>query len=75
MTFVSETVRILFHQLPTETQMQYVKLSERFSERGAALCIEAVCRHERILEVVVRVGEYLETRNLPSHNITKTNLA
>lgn len=57
MTFVSETVRMLFHQLPTEKQVEYAKWEIRLAERQQSLQIEAVMQHGLCLEVVVRVSE------------------
>lgn len=57
MTFASETVRILYHQLPTDTQVMYADWETRLAQRRCQLHIEAVMRHERISEVIVRITE------------------
>ena len=56
MTFASEEVRMAFHQLPTQTQVEYTEMENRFADRGSGLHIEAVNHHADCLEVVVRVS-------------------
>ena len=58
MTFASEAVRLLFHQLPTEEQLNYSNLEERLAAQGSQLRVEAVMRYERVLEVVVRITNH-----------------
>jgi hypothetical protein len=60
MTFATENVRILFHQLPAETQLNYQKLEKRLAKSGDSLNIEGIIRHERILEVILRITTDLE---------------
>jgi hypothetical protein len=60
MTFASETVRLLFHQLPTTTQLNYERLEHRLADDGQSISIESINRYERILEVVVRITEDLD---------------
>lgn len=57
MTFASDTVRMLFHQLPTATQVEWEEWEDRMAKRGRRLHIEAVMRHERTSEIVVRIFE------------------
>lgn len=57
MTFASETVRMLYHQLPTETQVWYADWEAQMAKRHRYLHIDAVMRSDRALEVVVRITE------------------
>lgn len=72
MTFSSETVRILFHKLPTETQVQYAEWEDRSAKRGQALHIEAVMQWEQVSEVIIRITEdYSFSAARPSGTGTK----
>ena len=55
MTFASATVRILYHQLPTETQVRYADMENRLAGCGQRLQIEGVMQHDNILEIVIRI--------------------
>ena len=57
MTFASETVRMLYHQLPTETQVWYADWEAELARRQCYLHIDAVMRSGTALEVVVRIAE------------------
>lgn len=71
MTFASEAVRTAFHQLPTQTQVEYTEMENRFADQGRSLHIEAVIQHsERCLEVIVRIAEQFKTAALTRTNRT-----
>lgn len=57
MTFASESVRILYHQLPTETQVFYADWEHRLARRSARLHIDNVIDTSTISEVVIRITE------------------
>lgn len=57
MTFASDTVRTLFHMLPTETQVQYSDWEAKLAKKQRRLHIDAVMSHDNCLEVVVRIAE------------------
>lgn len=57
MTYSSETVRFLFHKLPTQTQVRYTDMEASLAKRGQRLHIDGVMQHDNILEVVVRITE------------------
>lgn len=57
MTFASDTVRMLFHQLPTVTQVIYSDLESRLAKQQRRLHVDAVMRHGNHLEVVIRIAE------------------
>lgn len=61
MTFVSETVRILFHQLPTAKQVEYAEWEDRLAIRQQRLQIEGVMHYGTISEVVIRITDQLDT--------------
>lgn len=61
MTYASDTVRICFHQLPTEKQLEYSRMEETLARHGQQLRIEAVTQYGNVLEVVVRVTEHLNS--------------
>ncbi len=60
MTFASETVRMLYHQLPTETQVWYADWEADMAKRRRYLHIDAVMQQGNALEVVVRIAEHLQ---------------
>lgn len=55
MTYASDTVRMLFHQLPTETQVEYSDMEARLAKRSQRLHIDGVMRHGQHSEVVIRI--------------------
>lgn len=55
MTFASDTVRILYHQLPTVKQVAISDMEERLAARRQRLHIDAVMQYGNISEVVVRI--------------------
>lgn len=57
MTFASDTVRMLFHQLPTETQVHYSDWEAQLAKRQRRLHVDAVMQHGPHLEVVIRITE------------------
>lgn len=73
MTFVSETVRLLFHQLPADTQVRYAELENRLAKNGQGMQIDAVMQLERILEVVIRVSQQYSFHVTPRPSIPTSN--
>lgn len=67
MIFASEPARNLFHALPTDTQLQYSRLSEHAAQSGRVLEVLGVMKDELTsrLEVIVRISEKLDLS--PSH--------
>lgn len=57
MTFASEAVRMLFHQLPTQTQVEYTALENRCADNGQRLHIDDVIVQVDCLEVVIRITQ------------------
>lgn len=60
MTFRSEEVRLLFHQLPMGSQIEYSNMEHRFAKKGWLIHIEDVIygrEGDLILEVVLRISE------------------
>lgn len=53
MTFRSEVVRLLYHQLPLTQQISLTNMDEKHAKNGYEVHIEAVSRLDRISEVVV----------------------
>jgi len=60
MTFASEAVRMLFHQLPTEVQVDYTDWENRLADRGQSLRIEGVMNYDRSLEIIIRITENIK---------------
>lgn len=60
MTFASEAVRMLFHQLPTQVQVDYTDWENRLADRGQSLKIEGVMHFDRCLEIIIRVTENIK---------------
>lgn len=67
MTFRTESVRILYHQLPTETQVEYAEMEERFAKRGQGIAVEDVLFHENGLEIVIRITQQFQTYSTASN--------
>lgn len=59
MTFASDTTRILFHQLPTATQMSYAEWETKLSLKNQFLQIDSVMQHGTISEVVIRITDHM----------------
>ncbi len=57
MTFASDTVRQLFHELPTATQVMYSDMEQRLAKQQRRIHIDAVMRNNTILEVIIRIFE------------------
>ncbi len=57
MTFASDLVQGIYHELPTETQLLYSRMEDKLAMSGQQLHIESVMADERILEVVVRIRQ------------------
>lgn len=55
MTFASDTVRYLYHQLPAERQVEFLNWEERIAARGERLNVDAVMAFGSVSEVVVRI--------------------
>ena len=55
MTFATETVRMLYHQIPASQQDSLVNLDERCARDGNEVCIDAVSRFDNISEVILRI--------------------
>ena len=55
MTFASDTVRMLFHQLPTQVQVQYAAMEARLAKGQHRMHIDGVMTCDGILEVLIRV--------------------
>lgn len=56
MTFTSETVRFLFHQLPTAQQVEFTEMELRLARRDQTLHIDGVMAFGEHSEVVIRIG-------------------
>lgn len=56
MTFTSETVRLLFHMLPTGSQVLYAEMEEGLAKRGQKLHIDAVMQFDNVSEVIIRIS-------------------
>lgn len=52
---------MVFHQLPTHTQVEYTQLEERAALMGKQLQIEAVMQTEATLEVIIRITDDLKS--------------
>lgn len=58
MTFASEDVRLKYHQLPTDIQVQYADWESRLAKRGSQLHIYGVIDlNPKCSEVVVGITE------------------
>lgn len=57
MTFESDDIRILYHTLPTETQVLYSEMEERLAKKIMSLHIEDVIIFTTSLEVVIRITD------------------
>lgn len=57
MTFATDTARLLFHQLPTEKQVEYTEWETKLARAGQRIQIEAVMRFGSVLEIVVRISD------------------
>ena len=55
MTFASETVRLLFHQLPTVRQVEFSEMEERLAKRLQRLHIDGVMSEGHVSEVLIRI--------------------
>lgn len=55
MTFASDTVRFLYHQLPAERQVEFLALENKCAKHGQMLHIDGVMQFENVLEVLVRI--------------------
>lgn len=67
MTFSSEVVRILFHQMPTEVQVQYAEMEVRMAKHGQTIRIDDVKINETCTEVTLRLGYNFKSRaTIPS---------
>ncbi len=56
MTYASDTVRFLFHQLPTARQVEFINMEERLSKHQQRLHIDAVMSFDGHSEVVIRIS-------------------
>lgn len=56
MTYASDTVRFLFHQLPTGQQLEFMDMEERLSKRQQQLHIDGVMTWDGHSEVVIRIS-------------------
>ena len=68
--FSSENTRLLFHQLPTETQVLYAELENKLAKRGSMLYVEQVIAAGSISEVIIRIAENFK---LPVHEADFTH--
>lgn len=55
MTYASDSVRFLFHMLPTKQQSDIAEMEENLSKKGQQLAIDAVMQFDGASEVVVRI--------------------
>lgn len=55
MTFASDSVRFLFHMLPTKQQTDLVEWEEKLSKNGQQVAVDAVMQFDGNSEVVVRI--------------------
>ena len=59
MTFETELVRVNYHLLPTDKQLEYMKLEREMNSHGKHMHITAVMFDETRLEICFRVSEKL----------------
>ena len=59
MTFASDLTRMLYHLLPAELQLEYVRIEELLAVTGREVRIESVLRDEQKLEIILRISEQL----------------
>lgn len=57
MTFATDLVQNIYHELPTDTQVLYTRMEEGLARNGQQLHIESVMADENILEVVIRIRQ------------------
>lgn len=55
MTYASQTVRFLFHQLPAERQLEFISMEERLAKRQQLMHVDAVMSFDGCSEVVIRI--------------------
>ncbi len=60
MTFATDTARLLFHQLPTEIQVNYTEWEAKLAVKQQLMQIDAVMRFGSVLEVSLRITENLD---------------
>ena len=72
MTFASETTRFLFHQLPTEVQVQYTDMEHRLAKYQQALCIDGVMTYDHTSEVLIRISYDSKANAIPSYGTAST---
>lgn len=65
MTFANDLVRMLYHKLPTEQQVQYSRLEEFLANSGKVLHVDCVMQLDHELELVIRVREQLDDHVAP----------
>ena len=69
MTFASETVRILFHQLPTERQVTLSDLEADLLKKGLKVHVDAVMHFGVHSEIVIRVLNDFNYGTVGSHDL------
>ena len=66
MTFASEEVRLAFHSLPTELQVEMSRMEERFAAQGSGLFIADVVQWDNgVSEVVIRITFKKQSNAVP----------
>lgn len=68
MTYASQTVRFLFHQLPTERQLDFMDMEERLAKRQQLLHIDGVMTFDGCSEVVIRISFDYKSNSLAGNS-------
>ncbi len=55
MRFASELVRHLFHELPTDKQVEFSRLEQQLAEAGSLVQIDSVMPYDDKLDMVIRI--------------------
>lgn len=55
MTFSSELTRMIYHSLPTDTQLQFSRLESVLTAQDMMLHVESVMGDGKVLELVARI--------------------
>lgn len=63
MTYSSDVVQGIFHELPTDIQREYLKFEETLANQGKFLHLEGVMAWEGQLDVVVRIRSKFDDKS------------
>lgn len=67
MRFASELVRHLFHELPTDKQVEISRLEQHLAEAGSLVQIDSVMPYEDKLDIVIRISGQLHPHPSPAN--------